>query len=46
MNENKLYQAPELNVWSIAAEQGFAASIPDADGNFPGFGDNDTIIWG
>ncbi|MEG1405379.1 MAG: hypothetical protein RSC34_02060 [Alistipes sp.] len=39
MNENKLYQAPELNVWSIAAEQGFAASS-----NFQDF-EEKPLVW-
>ncbi|MEG2614222.1 MAG: hypothetical protein RR996_04180 [Alistipes sp.] len=45
MNQKKSYQAPELLVWSIAAEQGFAASLPAADGDFQGLGEDNTWTW-
>ncbi|MEG1611247.1 MAG: hypothetical protein RRZ83_02255 [Alistipes sp.] len=42
MNNKNTYQAPELHIWSIAAEQGFAAS---ATGDFPEFEEDNTSIW-
>ncbi|MEG2612709.1 MAG: hypothetical protein RR971_04385 [Alistipes sp.] len=45
MNKKNTYQAPELNVWSIVAEQGFAASLPTAQGDFQGLGVEDTWTW-
>ncbi|MEG2365931.1 MAG: hypothetical protein RSB29_04170 [Alistipes sp.] len=45
MNQKNLYQAPELFVRSIAAEQGFAASRPAADGDFQGLGEDNTWTW-
>ena len=46
MKSNKMYVAPEVSVWGVAVEEGFAVSGEGTfGGGVAGFEESDVINW-